>query len=165
MSAACSRSDVTSLVQMAACSSFLETVRRAARLALQAQRQRDLYQNLLTKLNKRLGDTLEAMSAERRSLMDTAEVLRRQFEAVADAAYDGADDELGRSGAVFIIVYSLLEGAMLTPVSNWPAGLCCMLPDVQWQISLWKGSTGLHRQQLPWAPSIVLLLHLTRVEL
>ena len=78
---------------------MLLTLCKAARLALQAQRQRDLYQNLLTKLNKRLGDTLEAMSAERRSLMDTAEVLRRQFEAVADAAYEGADDELGGIGA------------------------------------------------------------------
>ena len=92
---------------MAACRSMLTTTLcKASKLALQAQRQRDLYQNLLTKLNKRLGDTLEAMSAERRSLMDTAEVLRRQFEAVADAAYDGADDELGRTGAVVLKVHS-----------------------------------------------------------
>ena len=110
---------------------MLKTLCRAARLALQAQRQRDLYQNLLTKLNKRLGDTLEAMSAERRSLMDTAEVLRRQFEAVADAAYDGADDELGRTGAASFKVHTLLDAASWMPVSNWLAGLCCMLPDVQ----------------------------------
>ena len=117
---------------------------RVTRLALQAQRQRDLYQNLLTKLNKRLGDTLEAMSAERRSLMDTAEVLRRQFEAVADAAYDGADDELGRPEAVSFKVHSVIGATSWTPVSNWIAGLCCMLPEVQWRMSLWDGNTGLH---------------------
>ena len=100
MQAAWHCSDVATLEEMDTCRSMLINWCRATGLALQAQRQRDLYQNLLTKLNKRLGDTLEAMSAERRSLMDTAEVLRRQFEAVADAAYEGADDELGRSGAV-----------------------------------------------------------------
>ncbi len=129
---------------MAACRSMLTTLCKASRLALQAQRQRDLYQNLLTKLNKRLGDTLEAMSAERRSLMDTAEVLRRQFEAVADAAYDGADDELGRTGAVVLKVHSWLGAASWTPVSDWLAGVWCMLPNVQLRMSLWEGSTGLH---------------------
>ena len=103
---------------MAACRSMLTTTLcKASKLALQAQRQRDLYQNLLTKLNKRLGDTLEAMSAERRSLMDTAEVLTVQ-------SWRGA--------------------ASWTPVSDWLAGVWCMLPNVQLQTSLWEGSTGLH---------------------
>lgn len=64
-------------------------------LSVQAERQRDQFQALLRKLNDRLASTLTAMEAEKRSLLDTTEVLRRQFEAVADAAFEGKDDDLG----------------------------------------------------------------------